>query len=182
MELTSTYNELVDWVTMVNTRSDDQCDRDMYPGINSFVEFVADRASVHTSGHIAGPACSVRPFDKTDTTPVGADDQTRIDQPRVDHMLTRHPKADPDYGVALCLVEAKFGSDIYYQVQAYIQLAMHSRNIYVCQSHRRFLWGLTVCGTRVRACLLGNDGIYASKCADVSTPAGRGQFVELLVN
>ncbi|KAJ2713240.1 hypothetical protein H4R19_002351 [Coemansia spiralis] len=177
MLLTSTYNELVDWVTMKNTGSDDQRETDMYPGINSFVNFVADRASVHTSGHIAGPACSVRPFEKTDTTPVGADDQTRVD-----HMLTRYPQAGPNYGVALCLIEAKFNTDIYYQMQAYIQMAMHSRNIYANQPHRRFLWGLTVCGTRVRVCLLGNDGIYASKYVDVSTPAGRGQFVELLVN
>ncbi|KAJ2715597.1 hypothetical protein H4R19_001119, partial [Coemansia spiralis] len=101
-------------------------------------------------------------------------------------MLTGRPRAGPiarpDYGAALCLIEAKFNTDIYYQMQAYMQMAMYSRNIYASQPHRRFLWGLTVCGTRVRACLLGNDGIYASKYADVSTPAGRGQFAELLVS
>ncbi|KAJ2774362.1 hypothetical protein IWQ56_000610 [Coemansia nantahalensis] len=59
---------------------------------------------------------------------------------------------------------------------------MHSRNIYEEQLHRRFLWGLTVCGTYVRSCLLSNDNIYASRCVDVSGPEGREHFVELLVN
>ncbi|KAJ2757983.1 hypothetical protein IWQ57_006952, partial [Coemansia nantahalensis] len=86
----------------------------------------------------------------------------------------------PNCGAALCLVEARFDPDD--QKQAYEQLAMHSRNIYEEQLHRRFLWGLTVCGTLVRACLLMNDKIYASKAVDVASPVGRELLVGLFVN
>ncbi|KAJ2682240.1 hypothetical protein H4R19_007174, partial [Coemansia spiralis] len=152
-------------------------ERAMYPAINSFVSFVASRVSAHLSE--PGLARSIQPFERTDVVPEGADDKLRID-----HMLTGCPRdgpiVDPDYAEALCLIEAKF--DPKDQKQAYLQVVMYSRNIYSRQPHRRFLWGLTVCGTRVRACLLGHDKIHVSTYVDVFTPAGRTQFATLLVN
>ncbi|KAJ2801524.1 hypothetical protein H4R21_002768 [Coemansia helicoidea] len=155
-------------------------ERDMYPGINAFVKFVADSVSRHTLGRDGKPrARSIVPFEKTDVNPEGADDLDRVD-----HMVTGCPNVGPvikpDYAVALCLIEAKYGQNG--QTDAYAQLVMYSRNIYGSQPHRRFLWGLTVCGTLVRACLLGHDKIYASKAVDVASPVGRELLVGLFVN
>ncbi|KAJ2807912.1 hypothetical protein H4R21_000288 [Coemansia helicoidea] len=152
----------------------------MYPGINAFVELVADSVSRHMQKHgNNGKARRIVPFGKTDVKPDGADDRTRID-----HMLTccaeDDPVDQPHYAKALCLVEAKYSQKD--QTDAYEQLVRYSRNIYANQPHRRFLWGLTVCGTLVRACLLSNDKIYASETVDVASPEGRGRFVGLLVN
>ncbi|KAJ2799402.1 hypothetical protein H4R21_003561 [Coemansia helicoidea] len=153
---------------------------DMYPGINAFVKFAADSVSRHTRGRDGKPrARSIVPFEKTDVKPDGADDLDRVD-----HMVTGCPNVGPvtkpDYAMALCLIEAKYSQND--QTDAYEQLARYSRNIYGSQPHRRFLWGLTVCGTLVRVCLLGNDKIYASKAVDVSEPVGREQLVGLFVN
>ncbi|KAJ2808074.1 hypothetical protein H4R21_000228 [Coemansia helicoidea] len=155
-------------------------ERDMYPGINAFVKCVADSVSRHTQERDGKPrARSIVPFEKTDVKPDGADDLDRVD-----HMVTGCPNVGPvikpDYAMALCLIEAKYSQNG--QTDAYEQLARYSRNIYGSQPHRRFLWGLTVCGTLVRACLLGNDKIYASKAVDVSEPVGREQLVGLFVN
>ncbi|KAJ2773066.1 hypothetical protein IWQ57_001479 [Coemansia nantahalensis] len=155
-------------------------ERDMYPGINAFVKFVAASVSRHTRGRDGeARARSIVPFEKTDVKPDGADDLDRID-----HMVTGCPNVGPvikpDYAMALCLIEAKYSQND--QTDAYEQLARYSRNIYGSQPHRRFLWGLTVCGTLVRACLLGHDKIYASKAVDVASPEGREQLVGLFVN
>ncbi|KAJ2770554.1 hypothetical protein IWQ56_002121 [Coemansia nantahalensis] len=177
---TDTYRDLADWVTMNDPGSAVKVERDMYPGINAFVKFVADSVSRHTQGRDGKPrARSIVPFEKTDVKPDGADDLDRVD-----HMVTGCPNVDPvikpDYAMALCLIEAKYSQNG--QTDAYEQLARYSRNIYGSQPHRRFLWGLTVCGTLVRACLLGNDKIYASKVVDVASREGREQLVGLFVN
>ncbi|KAJ2321697.1 hypothetical protein IWW52_000579 [Coemansia sp. RSA 2704] len=65
---------------------------------------------------------------------------------------------------------------------AYWQLAQRTHTLHSTQINRRFAWGLTVCGTHVRACLFGNDDILASKVMGVATESGRKQFVTLLVN
>ncbi|KAJ2793490.1 hypothetical protein H4R21_005878, partial [Coemansia helicoidea] len=164
---------------MNSRRSVIKTEAHMYPGINAFVKFVADSVSRHTETRGGDTARSIMPFERTDVNPEGADDNTRID-----HMLTgclfNSTVEDPDYSMALCLIEAKYSQND--QTDAYEQLAMYSPNMYGDQPHRRFLWGLTVCGTRVRVCLLMNDKIYASEAVDVSKPKGRGRFVGLLVN
>ncbi|KAJ2758024.1 hypothetical protein IWQ56_006113, partial [Coemansia nantahalensis] len=165
---------------MNDARSSVRDTADVYRGINAFVSFVADGVKFNVPEHrYESLVRGILPVGNTDVAPDGTDDR-----PRDAHMLTGclecDPASYPNYGAALCLVEARFDPDN--QKQAYEQLIMHSRNIYAVQPHRRFLWGLTVCGTYVRACLLSNDNIYASKVVDVSGPEGREHFVELLVN
>ncbi|KAJ1850809.1 hypothetical protein LPJ76_006336, partial [Coemansia sp. RSA 638] len=68
------------------------------------------------------------------------------------------------------------------QAKAYMQLVLYTRNLFGTQPNRRFAWGLTVCGTTVRACLLVHDKVLSSEAMDVSTSDGRRTFVTLLTN
>ncbi|KAJ1839993.1 hypothetical protein LPJ70_004838, partial [Coemansia sp. RSA 2708] len=68
------------------------------------------------------------------------------------------------------------------QNRAYWQLSQRTHTLHSAQLNRRFAWGLTVCGTHVRACLFGNDDILTSEVMDVATESGRKQFATLLVN
>ncbi|KAJ2393376.1 hypothetical protein H4S02_000242 [Coemansia sp. RSA 2611] len=80
---------------------------------------------------------------------------------------------------ALSIGVKRFPSE---QNRAYWQLAQRTHTLHSTQINRRFAWGLTVCGTHVRACLFGNDDILTSEVMDVATESGRKQFVTLLVN
>ncbi|KAJ2653979.1 hypothetical protein GGH99_007458, partial [Coemansia sp. RSA 1285] len=66
--------------------------------------------------------------------------------------------------------------------QAFKQLFMYTRQVYANQHDRRFMWGITVCDTRVSACILSSGGALASHEMDVSTAQGRRQYIKLLVD
>ncbi|KAJ2607364.1 hypothetical protein H4S08_004849 [Coemansia sp. RSA 1365] len=68
------------------------------------------------------------------------------------------------------------------QEQALRELVLHTRNIFATQHNRRFAWGLTICGTIVRACIFGQDRILVSHKMDISINEDRALFVGLLVN
>ncbi|KAJ2561551.1 hypothetical protein IW140_006561, partial [Coemansia sp. RSA 1813] len=67
-------------------------------------------------------------------------------------------------------------------LQAFTQLVEYTRNIYANQDHRRFAWGLTMCGTKVRGCLFHHDGVRATSTMDIASPGGRERLVALLVH
>ncbi|KAJ1879501.1 hypothetical protein LPJ57_002805, partial [Coemansia sp. RSA 486] len=64
---------------------------------------------------------------------------------------------------------------------AYVQLFMYTRNIYVTQHNRRYAWGLVICGTKVVACKFGPNYVLASKRMDVASAEGRSRFIQFLV-
>ncbi|KAJ2504458.1 hypothetical protein H4217_009400, partial [Coemansia sp. RSA 1939] len=47
---------------------------------------------------------------------------------------------------------------------------------------RRFMWGITACDTRVRACVATSGGALASHEMDTSTEKGRREYIQLLVD
>ncbi|KAJ2507095.1 hypothetical protein GGI11_006455 [Coemansia sp. RSA 2049] len=59
---------------------------------------------------------------------------------------------------------------------------MYTRQIYANQNDRRFMWGITACDTRVRACILTSGGALASHEMDTSTATGRSEYIQLLVD
>ncbi|KAJ2765539.1 hypothetical protein IWQ56_004057 [Coemansia nantahalensis] len=62
------------------------------------------------------------------------------------------------------------------------QLVASTRHVYQVQHNRVFAWALSVCGTLVYAVVMLHDAVLVSPAMDVSTPAGRKQVVELLVD
>ncbi|KAJ1940103.1 hypothetical protein GGF37_004121, partial [Kickxella alabastrina] len=65
---------------------------------------------------------------------------------------------------------------------AALQLSKHCRRIYRAQPNRRFVWGLTICGSSVRAYLFGCNFVLVSEAMDICTEAGRGEVIKLFVN
>ncbi|KAJ1756538.1 hypothetical protein LPJ69_004742 [Coemansia sp. RSA 1752] len=86
----------------------------------------------------------------------------------------------PDHKDAVMMVAVKqFAQE---QHRACRYLAYCTRKLFTTQLNRRFAWGLTACGTTVRACLFAHDKVLSSEAMDVSTSDGRRVFVELLTN
>ncbi|KAJ2554057.1 hypothetical protein EV175_002723, partial [Coemansia sp. RSA 1933] len=123
----------------------------------------------------------------TNVNPDGSDDYTRTD------ILLRANRRDaggdgnaqslaakPNYKDVVAVIEVKHLTSE--ETQAFAQLIIYSRNLYANQHNRRFVWGFTVCGSHVRACVLTSDNIFASRIMDVSMGEGRQEFVSLLVN
>ncbi|KAJ2741841.1 hypothetical protein H4S06_005819, partial [Coemansia sp. BCRC 34490] len=66
--------------------------------------------------------------------------------------------------------------------QAFRQLFMYMRQIYTNQNDHHFMWGITACDTRVRACILTSGGVLASHKMDASTATGCSEYIQLLVD
>ncbi|KAJ1675792.1 hypothetical protein EV182_000570 [Spiromyces aspiralis] len=97
--------------------------------------------------------------------------------PHEEETTMNNPKAtaQPQLIEAKCSVS---GED-----EAFEQLLLYTRRLYALQHDRRFGWGVVVCGSSVRVCLLGpNEAVFASTVMDVATGPGRKAFVEFLVN
>ncbi|KAJ1805240.1 hypothetical protein LPJ75_005370, partial [Coemansia sp. RSA 2598] len=173
---------------------------EMYPAIASLFRLVerliCKFAISQDSTQKTSPSQSVKVYEKADFSPKDSDNYLRIDvglfisdmwkRPAFNGRAVKHNKGpeigavDPKYADIFAVVEAKVSEDD--QVDAYKQLLLYTYNIYWRQHDRRFAWGLTVCGTAVRACVFGNDGFLASDKMDLSEADGRSAFVGLLVN
>ncbi|KAJ1676264.1 hypothetical protein EV182_008539, partial [Spiromyces aspiralis] len=120
-------------------------ERGMYPCIIAFINFV-----------------------NTDVKPKGSDGSTRIDVGLVevspDGTLADLDKPSSYYEL-FAVIEAKrsvSGDD-----RAFEQLLLYTRQLYALQHDRRFAWGVVVCGSSVRVCLLGpNEAVFASTVMD----------------
>ncbi|KAJ1897818.1 hypothetical protein LPJ66_003135, partial [Kickxella alabastrina] len=65
---------------------------------------------------------------------------------------------------------------------AELQLSKHCRRIFCAQLNRRFVWGLTICGSFVRVYLFGSNFVLVSNTMNICTKAGRGEAIRLFVN
>ncbi|KAJ1850974.1 hypothetical protein LPJ76_006278, partial [Coemansia sp. RSA 638] len=121
-------------------------------------------------------------FGKFDFVADDSDDYRRVDIGLVLSAgnTSSFTDAAPAYKDAVMLVELK--RYLTEQAKAYMQLVLYTRNLFGTQPNRRFAWGLTVCGTTVRACIFVHDKVLSSEAMDVSTSDGRRVFVELLTN
>ncbi|KAJ2660635.1 hypothetical protein IWW48_002844 [Coemansia sp. RSA 1200] len=185
------YAHLAKW-----TRQDNhEKETPMYPWISAFFGFVsreiglAHRAPCTTTrgrSRINSPL-SLLPFEKTNINPDCSDDYTRTD------ILLRANRRDadgdgnaqnlaakPNYKDVVAVIEAKHLTSE--EAQAFAQFIIYSRNLYANQHNRRFVWGFTVCGSHVRACVLTSDNIFASAIMDVNKHKSQQEFVSLLVN
>ncbi|KAJ1957622.1 hypothetical protein EC988_000737, partial [Linderina pennispora] len=150
---------------------------------------VDDRQKDRDLGRLLQDYCRILPFKNVDTGPQGKDDQRRVDiglyaQGVSDGRSFDSIKLqqDIDYSSTFAVIEVKPDSLAASVRQALAQLLLYSRNMYAMQPNRRFIWGITMCGNEVRTCLFSNDIVFSSSAMDITTAAGRRQFVELLVN
>ncbi|KAJ2521464.1 hypothetical protein GGI11_002003, partial [Coemansia sp. RSA 2049] len=184
------YAHLAKWTKQDNYEKETP----MYPWISAFFGFVSREIGLqHIKSYTATRGRSginrpraLLPFEKTNGNPDGSDDYTRTDiLLRANHRdasgdgNAQHLAAKPNYKDVVAVIEVKHLTTE--ETQAFAQLIIYSRSLYANQHNRRFVWGFTVCGSHVRACVLTSDNIFASAIMDVSKCEGRKEFVSLLV-
>ncbi|KAJ2389641.1 hypothetical protein H4S02_002264 [Coemansia sp. RSA 2611] len=187
------YSLLLKWVNLKssqdtgssNSKTGNFHEVKMYPWIGAFIKYVADQLvkAVADSPPPKTPR-QLETFRKADVVAIDADDWRRVDMALTQCLDSpqRDDRSDDvfTYAQSVALVEVKrYDSE---ETAAFDQLALYTPGLYATQVNRRFAWGLTICGTHVRACLFIHDNILASEVMDVATEPGRKQFVTLLVN
>ncbi|KAJ2847331.1 hypothetical protein GGI22_006007, partial [Coemansia erecta] len=158
----------------------------MYPMILAFVMYVAQeiQKSILADSTATLDGCRlILPFKKTDTRPNNSDSAERVDIGLCCMAIDSSIKLqdEMDYDSLFALIEAKRGRTEADFASAYAQLFTYSEKIYFYQIDRRFMWGIVCCGTIVNACLFSNYNVHASPDMDMFEPAGRKEFVRLLV-
>ncbi|KAJ2776092.1 hypothetical protein H4R18_005855 [Coemansia javaensis] len=171
-------------------------ERQMYPGLVHLVRYVARRVKGSDG---AKPRRLILPTNLVDFKCHDDADGQRIDiglecrpldsdvpdlplesMPRMPRLS--HCQADADrtgYINLFAVLEAKASAND--ATAAYTQLFKYTRMVYESQYDRRFAWGVTVCGTGVRVCVLGPNFAAASPCISLATEDGRAALVRLLV-
>ncbi|KAJ2308509.1 hypothetical protein IWW55_000392 [Coemansia sp. RSA 2706] len=187
------YSLLLKWVNLKssqdtgssNSKTGHFREVKMYPWVGAFIKYVADQLvkAVADSPPPKTPR-QLETFRKADVVAIDADDWRRVDMALTQclDLPQRDDRSDEPftYAQSVALVEVKrYDSE---ETAAFDQLALYTPGLYATQVNRRFAWGLTICGTHVRACLFIHDNILASEVMDVATESGRKQFVTLLVN
>ncbi|KAJ2790594.1 hypothetical protein H4R20_006989, partial [Coemansia guatemalensis] len=122
------------------------------------------------------------PHGKGDFTPSGVDEDMRFDGALVTCPASHKVDLQEDIHCrdVFAIIEAKKSAAL--QKDAVKQAIRYNRSVYSSQPNRRFVWSLTVCATRVCACLLLHDTVLVSKRMDIATASGRRQLIQLLVN
>ncbi|KAJ1674495.1 hypothetical protein EV182_003163, partial [Spiromyces aspiralis] len=168
-----------------------EAERPMYPCIITLINLVAKKVQGSPTANRRNrksssllPSRLICACEKADVKPKGSDGSTRIDVGLVevspDGTLAKVDKP-PSYYELFAVIEAK--CSVSGEDRAFEQLLVYTRQLYALQHDRRFAWGVIVCGSHVRVCLLGpNEVVFASKIMDVATKPGRKTFVEFLVN
>ncbi|KAJ1896579.1 hypothetical protein LPJ66_003907 [Kickxella alabastrina] len=100
----------------------------------------------------------------------------------VDNNMDATEGNDKWYADLFAAVEIRQGSSVNDKHTAAFLLAKRCRAIYRTQPNRRFMWGLTICGSFVRAYLFGSNFVLASDNMNVCTESGRDEVIKLFVN
>ncbi|KAJ1764806.1 hypothetical protein LPJ74_006567, partial [Coemansia sp. RSA 1843] len=126
---------------------------------------------------------------KPDTNPIGAGDGARMDVGLMAEPIDNRTQTvsgmnggDVSYAKMFAIAEVKVSNSSSDVRDGFAQLLRYTRNIYACQINRRFVWGLTICGSNVRACHFSNDAVFASLPMDLLTSSGLKQYLKLLVD
>ncbi|KAJ2797263.1 hypothetical protein H4R20_005247, partial [Coemansia guatemalensis] len=158
----------------------------LYGQISAFILLVAHLFKRLLADKGRGKGSQFRlilPFEKTNATPDGADDGTKIDLALRCRSMKANVEPQPDltYRNIMAVGEIKRDAKSEMVESAYAQLFDYTRNIYYCQLDRRFAWGLICCGSVVNACIFGNYNVFASPNIDMTSAVGRLEFIRLLV-
>ncbi|KAJ2146364.1 hypothetical protein J3F82_004916 [Coemansia sp. RSA 637] len=175
----TSHSQLIQWILFQSNLADSSTPEsrvpDIHSGISAFVEFVGEAltevAAEEAYGNNIRKLCAFQNVDNIATDP---DNHRQID---IVQTTTANPV--PSYKNAIIVSVKQFAHE---QHKAYRYLVHRTRNLYATQPNRQFAWGLTVCGTIVRACLFVYDKVLSSKDINVSTHDGRSVFVKLLVS
>ncbi|KAJ1661747.1 hypothetical protein EV178_006433 [Coemansia sp. RSA 1646] len=188
------HNSFRSWIPVNGSSMVDENERNTYECIHSLIEFVGHcteffQSSCGAASGFPEDYHHIHPCSKPDTNPIGADDGARIDVGLMAEPIDNRTQTvsgvnngDVSYAKMFAIAEAKVSNSSSDVRDAFAQLFRYTRNIYACQINRRFVWGLTICGSNVRACHFSNDAVFASLPMDLLTSSGLKQYVKLLVD
>ncbi|KAJ2767523.1 hypothetical protein IWQ56_003297, partial [Coemansia nantahalensis] len=160
----------------------------MYPLVSAFILYVqrhvkamhAPAAARKKDGSLTA-ARLLLPSAESDFTPNHAHEDEKVGLALHNCPVSAKPQPHPGthprdfFAIVACKV-------LYFYDEALDQLIDSTRRVYWAQGNRRFAWALSVCSRCVYAVVMLHDAVLVSPVMDVSKPAGRKRFVELLVN
>ncbi|KAJ2775686.1 hypothetical protein IWQ57_000256 [Coemansia nantahalensis] len=160
----------------------------MYPLVSAFILYVQRHvkamhapAAARKRGGSLTAARLLLPSAESDFTPNHAHEDEKVGLALHNCPVSAKPQPHPGthprdfFAIVACKV-------LYFYDEALDQLIDSTRRVYWAQGNRRFAWALSVCSRCVYAVVMLHDAVLVSPVMDVSKPAGRKQFVELLVN
>ncbi|KAJ2655377.1 hypothetical protein IW148_006078 [Coemansia sp. RSA 1199] len=154
-----------------------------HAGLLRFVAYWLEQLSqsVDASQKYKPPSRFILPL-KSNRKPKKADEDIRVDGPlrACQDTLTAEEELRPNYKHVLLMAESKWSA--HNQNTAYDQVIRYTRQMYACQPNRRFAWGVTICGTLIRAVLLTSDYVISSEDMDITDSAGRAAYISFIVS
>ncbi|KAJ1662852.1 hypothetical protein EV178_005508 [Coemansia sp. RSA 1646] len=171
-------------------------ERDMYDPVKSFVSFISQCIRLQTNLKTP-PKRLIKPFEKTDVRPKDSEYDWRVDialkcaslkdtsssrsVPRNSAVKDPAELEDrPELDETFAYMELKrHEADM---DDAYAQLFRYTKELYMAQHDRRFIWGMVMCNTTVHACIFGPNYAAASKSMKLTVSTGRKEFIRLFVN
>ncbi|KAJ2495509.1 hypothetical protein GGH96_006363, partial [Coemansia sp. RSA 1972] len=165
----------------INEGSSLTIEKPLYDYFSDFALFVAQCLKSVAAGDNPHIARLILPPERFDYKPKDSNDSRRIDVGLAMCDIDASVKCVSlgSYADTLCVVEAKHSRTL--DENALMQLFLYSANLYARQANRRYLWGLTICGDEVYACLMLNDGLFVSPAMRISELAGRKMLISWLV-
>ncbi|KAJ2548788.1 hypothetical protein IWW35_004036, partial [Coemansia sp. RSA 1878] len=175
----ASHSPLIQWILFQSNLADSSTPEsrvpDIHSGISAFVEFVGEALTEMAAEEAYDNNIrKLSTFQNVDTIATDTGNHRQIN---IAQTTTANPV--PSHKNAIIVSVKQFAHE---QHKAYRYLVHRTRNLYATQPNRQFAWGLTVCGTIVRACLFVYDKVLSSKDINVSTHDGRSVFVKLLVS
>ncbi|KAJ2382337.1 hypothetical protein GGI05_005686, partial [Coemansia sp. RSA 2603] len=172
-------NEINEWTRVGPSVSKEKPLYDYFVGFVLFVAHCLKSMAVCSELNVAR---LLLPSLKADFKPTDCNDDRRVDLAlHIRDIDTSVDRVDSNvYADMFGIMEAK--ANIGDQDEALGQLILYSTNMYMTQSDRRFLWGMTVCADAVYTAVMLNDSVLVSPAIKISEEAGRRELVSLLVN
>ncbi|KAJ2762487.1 hypothetical protein H4S06_000636 [Coemansia sp. BCRC 34490] len=168
----------------------------MYEPVKAFVCFVSECIRLQASPETL-PKRLVVPFGKTDVRPKDSEHDWRIDIALRCVPFQRKSPPNPIFNSSAVTDPAKLEErpeiadtfaymELKYRKKnmddALAQLFRYTKEIYMAQHDRRFVWGIAMCSSVLQSCVFGSNYAATSENMDIAAPAGRKAFVQLLVN
>ncbi|KAJ2213765.1 hypothetical protein EV179_003564 [Coemansia sp. RSA 487] len=171
-------------------------EREMYKPVKSFVSFISECVSLKTNLKTP-PKRLIKPFEKTDARPQDSEHDWRVDialkcaslkETSLSRSVPRNTAVKepaeledrPELVDTFAYMELKYHeADM---DNAYAQLFRYTKELYMAQHDRCFIWGMVMCNTTVHACIFGPNYAAASKSMKLTTGTGRKDFIRLFVN
>ncbi|KAJ2569475.1 hypothetical protein IW140_003029 [Coemansia sp. RSA 1813] len=171
-------------------------ERQMYEPTKAFVSFISECVSLQNKLKTQ-PKRLIQPFEKTNVCPKDSEHDWRVDvalkcASLKDTSLSRSVPRNsavkepaeledrPELADTLAFIELKRHEKE--MADAYAQLFRYTKDIYMAQHDRRFIWGMVMCDTTVQACIFGPNYAAASKDMRLTTGTGQKNFIRLFVN